>query len=74
MGSRFVFLSRGWTTACLKLHGTVPVCKDPMIIESKLDETEVSKSISSLVGTTSREQVVGFIPKIMSERSTDEIS
>lgn len=71
---KICFFEQNWNTVCLKQDGTVPVCKDPQIIESKLNEMEGSTFISSLVGTTLREQLVGFIFKILSDRSTDEIA
>ncbi len=52
----------------------MPVCTEPLIIESKLGKTEGRTSFNSFVGTTSQEQVVDFIFKIMSDNSEREIA
>lgn len=51
----------GWTVACLKQDGTVPVVRELLKIINKLGPTASNDCFRSLVGIMSSWQLVGFI-------------
>ena len=56
-----VFFRRGWTTACLKQVGIVPVARELLTIERMLGAAMSKTSFRRAVGTISRGQVADFI-------------
>ena len=68
VGSRLGFFSNGWTTACLKQDGTVPVVKELFMTERKPGPNVFNSCLSRGVGTMSRQHVVAFIEETISVR------
>ena len=72
-GSRFFFLMRGCTTACLRVAGMEPEMRDVLIIVRTVGPMEVKTSLKSREGMQSVGQFVGRRWVTMSEREGREI-
>ena len=59
VGSRFFFLIKGWTTACLKAAGMHPEVRDVLIRVKTVVPTESKTSLRRREGTQSEGQLVG---------------